>query len=148
VAFYASLRGGGGDIELVSIEKQRLVAVKWLQDLFPSVENKAVQSLSWSSTGKEIAFVVVDFSSRRTRPFWGQVFVVNRDFADLRTLTPENMFCDDVQWSPDASQLTFVCDDGDPYASVWVVNADGSNLHTITKSAKDVSGPQWQPTTP
>ena len=142
VAFYASLRGGGGDIELVVIEEQRLVAVKWLQDLLPSVENKAVQSLSWSSPGKEIAFVVVDFSSRRTRPYWGQVFVVNRDFTDFRTLTPENMFCDDVQWSPDASQLVFVCDDGEPYTTVWMVNADGSNLHTITESAKDVKEPQ------
>jgi Tol biopolymer transport system component len=144
VAFYNSLRGMGGDLELVAIENREFAVIARLQDLLPSVEEKAVQSLSWSPDGEAIAFVVVE-PSRLDRPYWGQVHVVDRDFTHVRTLTPEDMFCDGVQWSPDGSQLTFACDDGEPYASIWLVNADGSDLHAITEPAEDVRGPQWQP---
>lgn len=143
VAFFNSARGDG-DLELVAIRENKLVTVSRLHDLIPSVAEKAIESLSWSPTGEEIAFVVIDYS-RLVRPYWGQVLVVDRDFTSFRTLTPEDMFCEDVQWSPDDSQLVFVCDDGEPYSSIWLVNADGSGLHAITKPAPGVRHPQWQP---
>lgn len=144
VSFFSSLAGDGGDLEAVVVEEDRLVTHARLRDIIPSLEHKDVQSLAWSPNGKEIAFVVVE-PPVRDRPYWGQVHVVDRDFTCFRTLTPKDMFCDGVQWSPDGSQLTFACDDGEPYASIWLVNADGSDLHAITEPAEDVRSPQWQP---
>jgi hypothetical protein len=144
VAFFSSLAGDGGDLEMVVVEEDRLITHARLRSLIPSLEHKDVKSLAWSPKGEEIAFVVVE-PPVRDRPYWGQVHVVDRDFSHFRTLTPEDMFCDGVQWSPDGSQLTFACDDGEPYASIWLVNADGSNLHAITEPAKDARNPQWQP---
>lgn len=144
VAFFSSLAGDGGDLEMVVEEEGKLITLSKLRDLMPSLEYKDVQSLAWSPNGEEIAFVVVE-PPVHDRPYWGQVHVVDRDFAHFRTLTLKDMFCDGVQWSPDGSQLTFACDDGEPYASIWLVNADSSHLHAITEPAEDVRNPQWQP---
>ncbi|MBN1138415.1 MAG: PD40 domain-containing protein [Anaerolineae bacterium] len=143
VAFFSSLAGGGGDVELVAIQGGNLITLSRLRDLMPSMEYKSVQSLAWSPDGDEIAFVVVE-PPVHDRPYWGQVYVVDSNLTTSRALTPDGMFCDGVQWSPDGAQLVFTCDEGEPYASVWLVNADGSNLHAITESAKDLRGPQWK----
>jgi len=144
VALFGSLRGSGGGIDLVSIVDEDLVLTANLRDLLPWLEYTMVQSAAWSPNGEEIALVVVE-PARLESPYRGQIYVVDRNFTQYRILTSEGVFCDGVQWSPDGSQLTFACDDGEPYSSIWVVNADGTDLHPITKPEEDVRAPQWQP---
>jgi len=142
VAFPMGLRGIGGEIELWKIEGNHWIFTASFQELRPSVEEYGILSFDWSPTGKEMAFVLV--SPDDIYIHWGQVHVANRDLTRARTLTPEGMYCVDVQWSPDGSQLAFVCEDGE-LTSLWIVDADGTNLQRITEPAEGTRDPQWQP---
>lgn len=144
VAEWSMARGGGGDIKLVEIEGQDLVTTAHLQDLMPAVIDMIVHSLAWSPTGEEIAFVLVSAEDFGTNP-WGQVYIADRAFTRIRTVTPDDMACASVDWAPVGSQLVFACDDGPPKTSLWLVNPDGTELHRITKPEVGTDFPLWQP---
>lgn len=144
VAEWPMARGDGGDIRLIEIEGQELVVRARLQDLMPSVKDLIVHSLAWSPTGDEIAFVLVS-PDHLDITIGGQVYVADRNFTRIRTITPEGIACAGVEWAPDGSQLVFVCDDGPPKASLWLVNPDGTGLHRITKPEEGTGYPGWQP---
>jgi Tol biopolymer transport system component len=146
LALVASPEGmrGIGDIQLYEIEGDDWILKARLKDVLPSdeMEDYGVLSFDWSPTGEEMAFALV--SPDDLFVHWGQVQVANRDFTRIRTLTPEGMYCVDVQWSPDGSQLAFACEDGE-LTSLWIIDADGTDLQRITEPAKGTRDPQWRP---
>lgn len=144
IAEWPMARGDGGDIKLIETEGQNLAVKARLQDLMPSVKDLIVHSLAWSPSSEEIAFVLVPNDDFGINP-WGQVYIADRRFTHIRTVTPSGMACAGVEWSPDGFQLVFACDDGPPKASLWLVNADGTDLHRITDPEEGTGYPQWQP---
>ena len=136
------MRGTDGDILLYKVGGDNWIFVRDLQELLPSVADYGILSFDWSPTGEEMAFVLV--SPDDIFVHWGQVYIADRDLTRIRTLTPDGMYCIDTQWSPDGSQLAFVCEDGE-LNSLWIVDADGTGLQRITEPAKGMRDPQWQP---
>lgn len=59
------------------------------------------------------------------------VFVVNRDGAQLRQLTNDSAANRLPRWSPDGRQIAFLSDRSGKY-EIWKVNEDGSGLDQLT----------------
>ena len=71
------------------------------------------------------------------------VFVINRDDAQMRQVTNDSAMNRSPRWSPDGRQIAFLTDRSGKY-EIWKVNADGSGLEQLTDvHDADVFGPVW-----
>jgi dipeptidyl aminopeptidase/acylaminoacyl peptidase len=71
------------------------------------------------------------------------VFVINRDDAQMRQVTNDPAMNRSPRWSPDGRQIAFLTDRSGKY-EIWKVNADGSGLEQLTDVPDaDVFGPVW-----
>lgn len=97
----------------------------------------------WSPDGERIAFegsAAVDSDGDPLNP---DIYVVDRDGANLRRLIRTPEFPErDLAWSPDSSRLAFVSWDGvNPV--IAVIGADGSGLRRVSEIFG--LGPAWSP---
>ena len=86
---------------------------------------------SFSSDGSQIAFV----EGGKKEPT--QLFVMNADGANKKTLTHGNLWIRLPAWSPDAKQLAFIGLQSSPHsdsfdAGLYVVNVDGTDMRRLT----------------
>ena len=73
------------------------------------------------------------------------VFVIDRDSAQLRQLTDDPAANRVPRWSPDGRQIAFLSDRSGKY-EVWKVNADGSGLEQLTDVPEaDLVTAVWSP---
>ncbi|MBA3339296.1 MAG: Hsp70 family protein [Geodermatophilaceae bacterium] len=87
----------------------------------------------WSPDGAEIAF-----HRRLDDGAEGNldIFVIDVDGGQVRSLAPDPASDSQATWSPDGSQLAFSSRRERPDVArnweIWIVNRDGSNLHPMT----------------
>ena len=73
------------------------------------------------------------------------VFVINRDDAQMRQLTNDSAMNRSPRWSPDGRQIGFLTDRSGKI-EIWKVNEDGGGLGQLTDVPDaDVFGPVWSP---
>lgn len=89
-------------------------------------------SPAWSPSGQTIAFA----SSRRG----GGLFLISQGGTHLRRLTSIGGW--NPSWSPDATKLAFVADDG-----LYVISVRGGEARQLLKSTRNlpVDAPAWSP---
>ena len=110
IAFLSSEVGTGEDMtnaHLYVMDSDGTGAV----DITPFLD-QTVESLTWSPDGQRIAFVVANPPPREGAFATTDVFTVNRDGSGLTQIThmePGDVGCHSPTWSPDGSQLAFIC---------------------------------------
>jgi Tol biopolymer transport system component len=90
---------------------------------------------SWSFDGKQLAFLSPD----------KQVSVVSIDNPrDVKIISPSDVKCRELAWSPVNNEIAASCHDSNPGAGISLMNSDGSNFRRITFDSRDIS-PIWSP---
>ena len=99
---------------------------------------------AWSPDGSKVIFTSV--SSAGTERIAG-IWVIGHNGADsveLARLDSKTRFHETPRWSPDGSQILFVCDNnGSP--DIWVMDARGSNVMNLTRHLARDTDPRWSP---
>jgi serine/threonine-protein kinase len=91
---------------------------------------------SWSPDGKQIVF----YSMRQEH---SQIFVVNADGTNLRSLTPPSGSDEWPCWSPDGKQIAFMNRDYNAATGLWLMNADGSNRRVLLARPFPITHISW-----
>lgn len=94
---------------------------------------------SWSSDGKQIAFV---YTNRQDGPWL--LRVMNRDGSNQHTVLKQatSLFAPD--WSPDGLLLAFALSD-DGVTQIYAMALGGSNPQRLTAEATSATEPDWRP---
>ncbi|HWC72599.1 MAG TPA: DPP IV N-terminal domain-containing protein [Gemmatimonadales bacterium] len=92
---------------------------------------------AWSPDGTKIAFG----STRDTNP---QIYVMDRNGANVVRLTHDSAQDAQPAWSPDGTKIAFATD-RDGNAEIYVMNADGSNPVNLTNNPGRDLAPVWSP---
>ena len=91
----------------------------------------------WSGDGSEILF-----QSNRTGKW--QLYIMNRDGANVRRITNDTFNNNFPDWSFDNSQVAFVSDRGGN-EDIYAMNVDGTGLRNLSNNpARDIH-PYWTP---
>jgi Tol biopolymer transport system component len=101
--------------------------------------------VAWSPDGSQLAFALLVGQQSNED---GEVFVVDADGSNLRSLTANSVTNDtEPAWSPDGRRIVFVSRSHSGKAIISVMNADGSGLVQLADSlqAKVYFHPRWSP---
>lgn len=120
-------------VEADEIPPAHLYVMNWdgaeLVDLTPSLDS-SITSPVWSPDGRRIAFVAIAPGSTDDAFYGANIFVVDRDGANLAQITqmsPGTVGCQSPAWSPDSAQIAFVCRSM-MLVGVQIANVDGTGL--------------------
>ena len=92
-------------------------------------------SPSWSFDEKQLAFLTPD----------KQVAVVSIDNPeDVKIISPKDVLCYELAWSPVNSEIAASCHDSNPGSGISIMDSDGSEFRRITFNNRDIS-PIWSP---
>jgi TolB protein len=104
----------------------------------------------WSPDGTRIAFTShpkhADPTLDPPNPPDNEIYVVNADGTGLQRLTANDIAEAAPDWSPDGTQLAFMCrpDPAKPM-QICVMNADGTGRRQLTTNAAFHGTPVWSP---
>ena len=109
-----------------------------------------VSAFDWSPDGAKLVFVRqilvgYDRDEEVTRP---TIFVVNADGSSPRRLSPQGVWDEDPEWSPDGQKIVFTrtSDLVDGLANdIWVMRADGSGARRLTRHRVLDREATWSP---
>lgn len=125
-----------------------LVVMNWdgtqPADLTPSLE-LSISSIAWSPDGRRVAFVAAPPNAEEAFP-GSDIFVIDADGSHLTQVThtePGNIGCWSPAWSPDSSQIVFVCR-GLMQVEARIAKADGSDPWGMD-SLGQATGVIWLP---
>jgi TolB protein len=77
--------------------------------------------------------------------FPGHIFVMDANGSNPTQLTDGNADDFGAAWSPDGTQIAFVCNYGNGDRPVMIMNADGSDQHQLLPGKWIGFVPAWQP---
>jgi TolB protein len=101
----------------------------------------------WSPNGQRIVFTSHPFTDSPDPSNQAEIFLMNPDSTGLKQLTSNTEEERAPAWSPDGSQIVFMCRIGGGTADfeICVMNADGTGLQQLTDSAVSEVTPTFSP---
>jgi TolB protein len=112
---------------------------------------------AWSPDGRQLAFVgAADWRADDSIREWSakrDIFVVDADGQNLRSITSQVGSDNNPAWSPDGRSIAFAAHrEAHAWAEIYVMNADGSNPRRLTFNSPgkfeeccDDNFPRWSP---
>jgi TolB protein len=97
---------------------------------------------NWSPDGSTIAYTT-GFRASATKVV-EELWLVNSDGTNPRTLVSNNFSNIRPNWSPDGSKIAFASDRSGNM-DIWVVDKDGRNLKQLTREKFYEGDPSWSP---
>ncbi len=92
---------------------------------------------AWSPNGEQILFV----SHRDTSQ---EIYVMDRDGANLTNLSDHEATDNQSSWSPDGQFIIFISDRAGTN-DLWIMAADGSRQTKLLSTGDNLNWPWWQP---
>lgn len=101
-----------------------------------SITCSYISGINWSPEGTKIAFTGIDVNNSLSN-----IYVVNSDGSDLKTLTSHPVMNPLPEWSPDGHFILF-SDYQNRSADLYLIRVDGKGLVKLSQGGSAV----WQPT--
>jgi TolB protein len=96
-----------------------------------------VNSLSWSSDGKQLAFEArIDEKHK--------IYTIDSNGTHLNKLTDESINDSQPRWSPIGSDILFWTD-RDKNLEIYIMDSEGNNVRNLTSNSSRDSGGMWSP---
>jgi Tol biopolymer transport system component len=129
-------------------EGERLIFVRdttlVIMDLATGEEDTIVAPLvnphspAWSPDGSKIAVTATGSGAT-------DVFTMNVDGSEVTNLTNDRRYENDVDWSPDGTELVFSGSIEDRGWALQIISADGSSRREVTQGSVFEVSPSWSP---
>jgi TolB protein len=130
-------------MEVDTLEVTRLIDDSTYSDGHPSFTDGYP---TWSPDGNNIVFV----SDRSLVNRWWQIYIMDADGSNVRSLTNQNSniryLYESPTWSPDGDKIAFTaCAEHLQNCEIYMMNADGSEIIQLTNDNDADLQPAWRP---
>src|SRR5262249_43708619 len=101
----------------------------------------------WSPDGEKIVFTSHPVTDDRQRSNLAEIYVINTDWTGLTRLTFNNEEERGPSWSPDGTQIVYMCRIGGGTSDfeICVMDANGANRVQLTDNSVNDGTPTFSP---